>query len=102
MNSLRNESNIPSFVRPFLWSYDVTKMDVERDKERIITNVLNYGTKQATDWVRETYGEEEIRKVLRHPRSGEWDRKSLNFWALVYDVTPQVMSRTERILANEK
>ena len=40
---------IPDFVAPFLWSYDIDALDIERDKKRIITNVLNLGTERATD-----------------------------------------------------
>ena len=86
---------IPSAVRACLWSYDVDKLDIWQDKERIITNVLNYGTTEATDWLRRTYSREEIAEVLRNPRPGEWDKKSLNYWALIYDVSPQVKPGTQ-------
>jgi len=43
------EQKIPKFVVPFLWSFDLAKLDLEKDKKRIITNILNLGTKQATD-----------------------------------------------------
>lgn len=37
--------------KPFLWSYDISKVDLNKNKERIITNVLNLGTKEATDLI---------------------------------------------------
>jgi len=80
--------HIPQEVRPFLWSYDVSDLDLEKHKERIITNVLNYGTREATDWVKETYSYTEIRSVLADPLPGEWLDKSLHYWSLVYDVEP--------------
>lgn len=79
---------IPTFVKPFLWSYDVDKLDLERDKKRIITNVLNFGTTPATRWLFEVYNREAIKEVVIHPLPGEWDKKSLNFWGLVFDVKP--------------
>lgn len=85
--------SIPDFVRGALWSYDINRMDLERDKVRIITNVLNYGTKSATDWLRATYSADDIASVVTHPRSGEWNKKSLNFWSLIYQVTPQITER---------
>lgn len=87
---------IPQFVQPFLWSYDISKMDLARDKKRIITNVLNLGTKIATDWLFEIYTKEDIKDCLVHPLSGEWSNKSLAYWSLVMDVQPGQIS--QRIL----
>jgi len=79
---------IPQEVQPFLWSYDISDLDLEKHKKRIITNVLNYGTREATDWVMQTYTDTEIRSALADPLPGEWLDKSLNYWSLVYDVEP--------------
>jgi len=82
----RLTQEIPPFVRPFLWSYDVDRMDLRAHKERIITNVLNYGTSEAVAWLRRTYTPEEIRAVVAAPRAGEWNKKSLAFWQLIYNL----------------
>lgn len=79
---------IPQFVRPFLWSYDVNALDLSRDKRRIITNVLNFGTSQATDWLFEVYTKEDIKDCLTHPLPGEWNNKSMTFWSLMLGVKP--------------
>lgn len=79
---------IPQFVQPFLWSYDINGLDLSRDKRRIITNVLNLGTSQATDWLFEVYTKEDIKDCLIHPLPGEWSNKSMAFWSLVFDVRP--------------
>lgn len=84
---------IPQSVRATLWSYDTNQIDLMRDKERIITNVLNYGVKEATDWLRATYSTKEIAAIVAHPRPGEWDKKSLNFWSLVFGVSPELRQR---------
>lgn len=74
--------------KPFLWSYDIEKIDLERDRDRIITNVLNLGTKEATDLLRQIYGEDEIRQVIQNPKPGEWSNKSLNYWSIIFDLKP--------------
>ena len=84
---------IPEFVRPFLWSYDINALDISRDKKRIITNVLNVGTKQATDWIFETYTKQEIQDCLKDPLPGEWNNKSIAFWSLILDVKPKHVLR---------
>ncbi|OGJ42193.1 hypothetical protein A3B60_02365 [Candidatus Peregrinibacteria bacterium RIFCSPLOWO2_01_FULL_39_12] len=79
---------IPKFVQPFLWSYDVDALDISRDKRRIITNVLNLGTSEATDWLFDTYTNEDIKNCLVNPLPGEWNNKSMTFWSLLFDVRP--------------
>lgn len=79
---------IPQIVKPFLWSYDVNSLDLIRDKRRIITNVLNFGTKDATDWLFKTYKNEDIKDCLISPLPGEWSNKSLNYWSLLMDIKP--------------
>jgi hypothetical protein len=88
-----SESHIPQYVRPSLWSYDVEKLDLERDKALIIKNVLDYGTKEATDWVRSTYTREDIRSVIERTPVSAWGKKSLALWSLLYDVVPTRATR---------
>lgn len=77
---------IPPYVRPFLWSYDIDKLDLVRDGKRIITNVLNWGTFPATKWLFGVYDKKDIEKAIVSPMPGEWDKKSLNFWSLILGV----------------
>jgi len=77
---------IPQYIKPFLWSFDLAKIDLKKDKKRIISNVLNFGTKQATDWLFSVYSREDIRLAIASPLPGEWSAKSLNFWTLVLGI----------------
>ncbi len=79
--------DIPKFIEPYLWWIKLGDLDLENDKKRIITNVLNYGNKQATDWLARVYSEKDIKKVLQKPLAGEWNEKSYFFWALIYGVS---------------
>lgn len=83
----------PSAVRACLWSYDISALNLNRDKTLIITNILNYGTKEATDWLFTTYASSQIAAVIRAPLPGRWDKKSLVLWALLFGVTPQLKGR---------
>jgi hypothetical protein len=80
---------IPEFIKPFLWSYNVSALDLRRDKKRIITNVLNLGTSRATDWLFSVYDKNDILEVLSHPLPGEWNKKSLSYWSMLYNLPPQ-------------
>ena len=84
---------IPSYIRPFLWSYDIEKMDLARNKKRIITNILNLGTVKATDWLFGIYDKKDIKEAITNPLPGEWNKKSLNFWSLILDVKPGQTNR---------
>jgi len=76
-------------VAPFLWSYDIEKIDLEKDKKRIITNVLNLGTKPAIEMLFKAYKKDEIREVVEKPLPGEWNDKSFNFWSIVFGIEPE-------------
>ena len=84
---------IPKYIRPFLWSYDIKKIDIEKHKKRIITNILNLGSKKATDWILNQYSKQDIKNVLMNPLPGEWNKKSLNFWSIIFGVKPKDIKR---------
>ena len=84
---------IPHFIAPYLWSYNIDTLDVETNKEIIITQVLNLGTKHATDWLFQTYSKETICTYLKNPRPGMWNNKSLNYWGVMLGVEPLITKR---------
>jgi hypothetical protein len=71
---------VPKQFQRVLWSYDISKMDLEKDKKEIITQVLNYGTWEDLKWLFKFYSEKEIKEVIKNPRRGVWFRKVLNFY----------------------
>jgi hypothetical protein len=77
---------IPQFIKPYLWSYDTKIMSINKDKIRIITNVLNLGSQKATDWLFSIYSKNEIVQIVKNPLPGEWNKKSLNFWQFVLGI----------------
>ncbi len=84
--------SVPVEFKPFLWSYDISKMDLEKDKERIILNVLNLGTKKATDKLQDVYSKDDIKKVF-NKKSYELNKKSLNYWSMKYGIDSAIKSR---------
>ncbi len=80
---------IPDFLQPFLWSYDLSRLDKKKHKNIIIKNILDIGTKQATDWLRKNYTENEIKKAIQKSIQSDWSKKSINFWSLIYKVEPR-------------
>jgi hypothetical protein len=85
----------PKFIKPFLWSSDFKKIDAQKDKDRIILNLLNVGSKKATDWLFSYYPKKEIKKVfVNRAGKGELNKKSLNYWALVLKVEQKSLIKT--------
>jgi hypothetical protein len=71
---------IPKIIQPYLWFSDLEKIDLNKDKDRIILNVLNIGSKEATDWLFKCYSKDIIKKVIiNYGAKGELDEKSLNY-----------------------
>jgi len=54
----------PSFLAPFLWSYDLAALDLKRDKKVIISQVIKYGDLNHWRWLIEHYGKEEVRRII--------------------------------------
>ncbi len=89
-------ASLPPPVKAVLWWLDTDQLDLDTHKERIITSVLNLGTHEALVWLFSTYPREVIAEVVAHPRPGEWNKKSLNYWSLVFGIQPIQASRFPR------
>ena len=90
------KNKLPKSVESVLWSYDINKIDFDLHKKLIISQVLNFGTSDATDWLFKTYELKEICKVAEQIPLGQWDKKSLALWALYLDIKPK--PKQERVL----
>lgn len=89
------QTNIPQAVKACLWSYDTDKIDLSNNdhRQRIIINVLNRGTMDAIEWLKNNFSKQEISESIQKTNVSEWSKKSLSLWSLVYDVYPLKMAR---------
>ena len=81
---MKKIKKLPKSFQRALWSYDIDKMDAEKDRTEIITQVLNHGNPDDLKQLFEIYSEEEIKEVVKNPRRGVWFEKVLNFWTTVF------------------
>jgi hypothetical protein len=79
--------HLPAVVRSTLWSYDIAGIDPRRDRELVITQVLNYGNWNGVRWLQRTYGASELRRVVKRPRRGMWWPRTLNYWLTILDTS---------------
>lgn len=75
---------IPRHLHTLFWDTNVENFKPEEYPDYTIFRVLEYGDEEAFIWVRETFPESEIKRVLRTEH--RLSRKSANFWALVFGV----------------
>jgi len=93
---------IPKKMQWLLWSYDIDSLDLEGDKDYIITQVLNYGTWEDLKWLFKVYSEREIKNVVKKPARGLWFRDVLNFWNLMLNLKLKKRVFEEAILDLQK
>lgn len=74
----------PNHLHSLFWDIDPDTFNPEAFPDYTILRVLEFGDAPAFTWLRETFSESEIRRVIR--TEGRLSRKSANFWALVYKV----------------
>ena len=55
---------LPEMFRPILWSFDLSQIDLERDKKTIIVNAINYGTMAHWRWLVKCYGSSVVNQIL--------------------------------------
>ena len=60
-----SKEKLPEIFRPILWSYRFEDMDVEKHKNTIIIQAINYGTLEHWRWINRTYGRGHVRKVMQ-------------------------------------
>ena len=75
---------IPSNLQTLFWDTNLETFKPEAYPDYTIYRVLELGDDEAVTWLRQTFSEPEIRRVLSTER--RLSPKSANFWALVYGV----------------
>jgi hypothetical protein len=75
---------IPSNLQTLFWDTDLDTFKPEAYPDYTIFRVLELGDEAAVVWLRQTFPETEIRRVLSTEH--RLSEKSANFWALVYEV----------------
>lgn len=75
---------LPKFLQPYLAGYDLKKLDLEKDRELIITQVLNRGDDEALCWLGKNYFQNEIKQVISSPTRGMWLSSILSYWLKIF------------------
>lgn len=55
---------IPKSLQGALWSANVSKLDLEKDRAYIVNQVLSYGTLDEIRWLMKAYGKDTVKQVF--------------------------------------
>ena len=75
---------IPQHLQPFFWDVEARSFDPRSHPDYTISRLLEHGDRPEITWLRETFPEDEIRRVLC--TEARLTAKSATFWALVYGI----------------
>ena len=78
------KSMIPRHLRALFWDVNVDTFIPTSYPDYTIARILELGDENAVKWMKETFSEADIKRVIATER--RLSRKSANFWALIYGI----------------
>ncbi len=78
--------SLPDFFKPIMWSYDFSKIDLNKDKKWIIVNVINYGDLRHWKWIMEHCGRKTIQEVLADVPISEIRPRVLKLASIIFSI----------------
>ena len=85
-NRIKQKLRLPEFFSPLLWSYDFSSIDLERDKQRIVINTINYGQWKHWQWIVNYYGEENIKQFIEDTPISEFRPRALKLISILLGI----------------
>ncbi len=70
---------VPTSLQGVLWSKRVQHLDLERDDQYIIHQILGYGSLDDISWLIKTYGLEKVKDVFVSKPLKIYSRSAFNF-----------------------
>lgn len=80
------KKKLPKDFKHLLWSYDFSKIDLEKDAERIIINTINYGNWQHWQWLVGYYGPEKVKRIIENTPISEFRIRALKLISLLLNI----------------
>jgi len=77
---------IPQHLHPLFWDVNLDNFNPTAFPDYALARVLELGDENAVKWMKETFSESDIKRVIATER--RLSKKSANFWALVYGIAP--------------
>lgn len=77
---------LPKEFEPILWSYDILRVNPDRDQKLIIVNTINYGNLEHWRWLIKHYGKARIREVLESISVSELRSNVRRLAAIIFNI----------------
>jgi hypothetical protein len=72
------------FTNRCFWDVDIKKLDIQKNKDFIISRVLEHGILKDIHELKKEYSSEEIKKVVKNNKN--ISRKTATFWANILNI----------------
>lgn len=82
----KSKDSLPIIFRPLLWWVRWPDVDIKEDKDDIIFSAINEGTLEHWLWIINTYGKDEIRRVLERRLDSEFHPESKNLAQIIFSL----------------
>ena len=79
-------NKLPVSFKPLLWSYKFEEVDPIEDKKTIVVNIINYGNLDQWKWIKDFYGEKEIKRLLENIPKTEFREEALGIASILFKV----------------
>ncbi|TSC95366.1 MAG: hypothetical protein Athens101410_616 [Parcubacteria group bacterium Athens1014_10] len=83
---LKQKTKLPEFFTSLFWSYKFSWLQLEKNKQRIIINTINYGSWKHWQWIIENYGEKEIKNIIENAPISEFRERALRLISLLLGI----------------
>ncbi len=75
---------LPLFLKGYFWDVDFRKINLQDHRVYVLKRILEYGDKEAVNWMWKNFKKREIKYALCNFRG--YSQKSANFWAFILGV----------------
>jgi len=79
----KKKIRIPGHVSQLFWDIKKESIDVKKHSAFIIKRILDYGDEKSLLWLRRTYKDALIKKVVKNKRG--ITEKTIEFWRAYYE-----------------
>ena len=86
---------MPRQLRPLFWDVEWQTFDPASFPDYTIARILEYGDREAVTWLRRTFSQQEIKRVISNER--RLSPRSANFWALAYGIPPDEVAALKAV-----
>lgn len=84
---------LPKFLKGYFWSVDFDKLDLEKDKNYVIHQILSFGDLKAIKWLFRNYKRQEIIKSFLQRPTKIYRPATFNFVKLLLDLNKPLNPR---------